>query len=200
MGLATMLDALGLLGQSHNATVASLLRGEQVMRRRASALVEFALVAPILVMLVLLMVQYGMVMHRMLALSHAAREAARYAAVHPEDDEAIREKARGAMRGRGYRSHRMNIVLEPAQGSPERRPGRPIKVTVQYDMSDEIFLPTQFFGVRIINPVVTVEATAMIEAEGNRREAVWVTAGREGAWQSFTSPCSWLPCCWSALW
>jgi hypothetical protein len=30
-------------------------------------------------------------------------------------------------------------------------------------MRDELFIPTEFFGIRIINPVVTVEATAMIE-------------------------------------
>lgn len=133
------------------------------MRKRGSAMVEFALVAPILVLLVLLMVQYGIIMNRMLTLSHSAREAARYAAVHPEDDEVIRGKARGAMRGRGHRPERMNIIVEPAQGSPDRKPGRPIKVRVQYDMSDEMFLPTEIFGIRIINPVVTVEATAMIE-------------------------------------
>ena len=67
------------------------------------------------------------------------------------------------MRGRGHRPEKMNIVIEPAQGSPDRKPGRPIKVTVQYDMSDEMFIPTEFFGIRIINPIVTVEATAMIE-------------------------------------
>ncbi|MGQ9728553.1 MAG: TadE/TadG family type IV pilus assembly protein [Candidatus Fervidibacter sp.] len=133
------------------------------MRRRASALVEFALVAPVLVMLILLMIQYGIIMNRMLTLSHAAREAARYAAVHSEEDEPIRGKARGAMSGRGYLPERMNIVIEPAQGSPDRKPGRPIKVRVQYDMRDEMFLPTEIFGIRIINPVVTVEATAMIE-------------------------------------
>lgn len=133
------------------------------MRKKGSALVEFALVAPILVLLVLLMVHYGIIMNRMLTLSHSAREAARYAAVHPEDDEAIRGKARGAMYGRGHRPERMNIIIEPAQGSPDRKSGRPIKVRVQYDMSDEMFLPTEIFGIRIINPVVTVEATAMIE-------------------------------------
>ena len=133
------------------------------MRRKGSALVEFALVAPILVMLILLMVQYGIIMNRMLILSHSAREAARYAAVHPEDDEAIKGKARGAMRGRGHRPERMNIIIEPAQGSTNRKSGRPIKVKVQYDMSDEMFLPTEVFGIRIINPIVTVEATAMIE-------------------------------------
>lgn len=88
------------------------------VRRKASVLVEFALVAPVLVMLILLMIQYGIIMNRMLTLSHAAREAARHAAVRPEEDEPIREKARGAVRGRGYRPERMNIVIEPAQGSP----------------------------------------------------------------------------------
>lgn len=133
------------------------------MRKRGSAMVEFALVSPILVLLILLMVQYGIVMNRMLTLSHSAREAARYAAVHPEDDEAIKGKARGAMQGRGYRPEKMNIIIEPFQDSPDRKPGRPIKVKVQYDMRDEMFLPTEIFGIRIINPVVTVEATAMIE-------------------------------------
>ncbi|MCS7265522.1 MAG: pilus assembly protein [Armatimonadetes bacterium] len=133
------------------------------MRKKGSALVEFALVAPILIVLILLMVQYGIIMNRILTLSHATREAARYAAVHPEEDAAIRNKAIEAMRGRGYRQERMSITIEPTQGSPDRRSGRPIRVRVQYDMRDEIFLPTRFFGIQIINPVVTVEATAMIE-------------------------------------
>ncbi len=133
------------------------------MRRRASALVEFALVAPILAVLILLMLQYGILMNRMLVLSHAAREAARYAAVNPQNDELIEGKARGAMRGRGHRPERMTITIHPPQGSSERRPGRPIRVTVQYDMQDELFLPSTFFGIRLFDPIVTVEATAMIE-------------------------------------
>lgn len=133
------------------------------MRRRASALVEFALVAPVLVMLILLMVQYGILMNRMLVISHAAREAARFAAVQPQDDGPIKAKAQTAMSGRGYRPDRLTIQISPPQGSVDRRSGRPITVTVQYDMRDEIFLPSNFFGIRLFNPVVTVSATAMIE-------------------------------------
>lgn len=137
----------------------------QAMRRRGSALVEFALVTPILVVLILLMVQYGLVMNRILILSHAAREAARHAAVRPQDDQGIRNRALGAMQGRRHNPSRLTITIEPAQSS-DRRTGQPIRVIVQYDMSDEIFIPTrffQFFRIQIINPVVRVEATAMIE-------------------------------------
>jgi Flp pilus assembly protein TadG len=53
------------------------------------ALVEFAIAMPLLFMLIMGMFTGGMVMNRQLSLAHATREAARYGATVPEDQDGI---------------------------------------------------------------------------------------------------------------
>lgn len=53
---------------------------------RGAVAVEFALVLPVLMTIVLGVVTGGMVLNRQLSVSHAAREAARYGAVLPVDE------------------------------------------------------------------------------------------------------------------
>lgn len=141
----------------------TVIKASVMRSRKGSALVEFALVSPLIIFLLLLMVQYGLIMNRFLAIAHAAREAARYAAVHPERDAPIKQRALDAMRGRRNNPNRMNVTVTPPEGAPQRVRGYPIAVTIQYDMSDELFLPSRFFGFQVFNPIVQVEATARIE-------------------------------------
>ena len=56
---------------------------------RGSAAVEFALVLPVIVMLVMVVVQVGMIVQTQLMLTNAAREGARAAAVAVESSEAV---------------------------------------------------------------------------------------------------------------
>jgi hypothetical protein len=56
---------------------------------RGSAAVEFALVLPVIVMLVMVVVQVGMIVQTQLMLTNAAREGARAAAVAIESSEAV---------------------------------------------------------------------------------------------------------------
>ncbi|MDP8975831.1 MAG: pilus assembly protein [Actinomycetota bacterium] len=60
------------------------------------AAVELALVLPLLALLLLAMVQVGLVVRDQVLLTHAAREAAREAAVDPESDAARRAAVDGA--------------------------------------------------------------------------------------------------------
>ena len=54
-------------------------------RERGQSLVEFALVLPILLMLLCGIIDFGWVYYNQIALSNAAREGARYAVIHYDD-------------------------------------------------------------------------------------------------------------------
>lgn len=54
-------------------------------RSRGQSLAEFALVAPILLLIVLLAIDFGRLFFAYVAITNAARVGANYAAVHPDD-------------------------------------------------------------------------------------------------------------------
>ena len=57
--------------------------------KRGSTVIEFAFALPVLAMLMLGILQYGIVLHASGGLRHALGEGIRYAKVHPEASEAI---------------------------------------------------------------------------------------------------------------
>jgi Flp pilus assembly protein TadG len=61
------------------------LRGNRASRERGAVAVEFALVLPIFLLLVLGIFEFGRAFNIQVSLSEAAREAARYAAIHQSD-------------------------------------------------------------------------------------------------------------------
>lgn len=62
------------------------MKGKKKLRSETGAVaVEFALVLPILLMLVLGIFEFGRAFNMQVSLSEAAREAARYAAIHQSD-------------------------------------------------------------------------------------------------------------------
>ena len=68
-------------------------------RRRSdagAAMVEFALVVPILLLLVVGIIQFGRVFSMQIQLSGAANDGARYLSVHPSDTAGARNRARAA--------------------------------------------------------------------------------------------------------
>ncbi|MCS6863337.1 MAG: pilus assembly protein [Abditibacteriales bacterium] len=131
-------------------------------RQRGATLVEFALVITFLLILSLLIIQYGVIMNTAITLSHLSREGARYAAVRPGTDAAIRSYIQTATPGLIKYSD-MTITITPAEGSSTRVSGNPITVTITYNMQRKLFLPSTFFGIPIFSPTYSTKATMLIE-------------------------------------
>jgi Flp pilus assembly protein TadG len=91
-----------------------------------SAVVEFALLLPVLLLLLLSVVQVGVLASDRLLLAQAARAGAREAAVQ-EYDEAVREAATSA--GAGLDPERLR--LEVTRTGPR---GSPVTVSLSYDV------------------------------------------------------------------
>jgi hypothetical protein len=90
---------------------------------RGQSAVELALVLPLLAALALGLVQVGLVVRDQLLVLHAARDAAREAAV-TDDRARVETAARGAT---GLDAGRLRVDI-----GPRGRPGSPVTVTVGY--------------------------------------------------------------------
>ena len=107
---------------------------------RGAAAVEFALVLIPLLTLIFGMIQYGLYFWSLESGSHAAREAARQAAVGALDCTQLRaavlDNARGAKASSvvASRAYYTNATL--ATPAPSPSPGNAVKVTVKFDSID----------------------------------------------------------------
>jgi Flp pilus assembly protein TadG len=123
-----------------------------VTRRRegGQATVEVALLLPLVATMLLAVVQVGLVVRDQVLVTHAAREAARAAAVDPTLDVA-REGAEAAAR---LDPARLDVDLA---GSTD--PGGRLSVIVRYRSPTDVPLVGQLIGDR----TVTAEATMRVE-------------------------------------
>ena len=99
------------------------------------ATVELALVLPLLVMVLLAVIQVALVGRDSIAVTHAARAAARAAVVDPD---AASEVAMSSTRLDGAR---MNVVVHG-----DARPGSMVDVTVTYDDPTDVPLIGRLIG------------------------------------------------------
>lgn len=90
---------------------------------RGQAMVEFALVLPILLLLVMGMLEFGRVMHEYIMVTEAARVGARAAVVN-NSDSAVRNIIVAAV----PTIKPENVAISPGEGA--RTPGNPVTVTV----------------------------------------------------------------------
>lgn len=94
---------------------------------RGAAAVEFALVAPILLAILLGTIEFGRAYNIQISLTHAAREAARYMAVHKDWEDAATEGVGAAPSVDLDPSHFTTSTENCAKGSG-------VLVTVAYDL------------------------------------------------------------------
>jgi Flp pilus assembly protein TadG len=96
---------------------------------RGQSVVEFALVLPLLIVMLFAIVDISRVFHASLTLDHAGREAARAASVHQEADEVRQTAVENAS----------SISLAPASVSinppSDRVTGDNVEVTIKYNVS-----------------------------------------------------------------
>jgi Flp pilus assembly protein TadG len=105
---------------------------------RGAGLVEFALIMPILLMLVFGVVQFGLLFNRQQGIHAAAREAARVASLPTSSITEIEQRANDALQGIPLSSTPV-ITITPLTAKPcEGRQGETVVVTVQAPMNIEI--------------------------------------------------------------
>lgn len=129
---------------------------QEARGERGQAAVEFALVVPFLMLVLLVLVQTGLTMHAQIVVTQAAREGARQATTADSDGEIVQAVRRGAA---GLEPSRLHVKTRAPGGWTA---GSPVTVAVSYRMP--AFAP----GVRAILPDVVVlkgETTMRIEKE-----------------------------------
>ena len=99
------------------------------VRERGAALIEFALIMPILFLLIFGIVEFGRGYHTKTSLAHAAREAVRVAALDSGDPAQI---ARDAAPNLDPGLITVTITPDPCV------PGEPVVVTLDYDHDYDI--------------------------------------------------------------
>jgi Flp pilus assembly protein TadG len=114
------------------------------------AAVELALVLPLVVVVLLAVVQVGLVVRDQILVVHAAREAAREAAVEPAAD----APRRAALAGSALADDRLSVTSSGRGG-----PGSRVRVEVRYRAPTAVPLVGKAVG------DLTLEATATMRVE-----------------------------------
>jgi Flp pilus assembly protein TadG len=107
-------------------------------RDGGQAAVEVALVLPLVALLLLLLVQVGVLVRDQVLVVHAAREAARAAAVDERPD-----AARQAAQRTGLAADRLTVE---ARVTGPRRPGATVEAQVTYRAATDVPLVGRLFG------------------------------------------------------
>jgi len=99
----------------------------KIKNQKGASSIEFALILPVLVMLMVGIFEFGMAYSNYIAITHAAREGARLAAVNQFSEELVRERA--------YPVTPDSISLTYPYGNVH---GEPVMVTIKYNKKIEI--------------------------------------------------------------
>jgi Flp pilus assembly protein TadG len=127
------------------------------------AMVEFALVAIVGMFILVGAIQFALLGQVALALSQAAYQGARYAAVNPGFDQTavssyVKTVASPTILSDGGSD--LKVTLNPGTA---RKFGDQVTVTLAYETASKLFLPNPFFGVSLPTSLTAPE-TAMSEA------------------------------------
>jgi Flp pilus assembly protein TadG len=108
---------------------------------RGQALVEFALIVPALVLLLLGIMEFGRAVYASNALANAAREGARYGIINPQDSSGI--QAHAIETAVGLRLSPGSVTVSFPDGQPAS--GNRIRVIVSYAFqADALFVSPDF--------------------------------------------------------
>lgn len=126
------------------------------MRERGQSIVEFAIVLPLVLIVLLGLLDLGRVYYTLVALEDMASEGATYAAIHPDaghEDEVCARAAYGSI-GTGM------VTVSPTavrvEYPSEIAPGASITVTVPYSFT----FVTPFVGGMVENGMIELRGTA----------------------------------------
>jgi len=137
-----------------------LLRSKGKSGERGQSLVEFALVAPIFLMLVFAIVDFGMGFHAWITVTNSAREGARLGAVQAD---ATQIETRVRDTADTLDQSKLTVAITNAQGSP----GDSVVVDVdyQYDLISPLAGIVSFLTGDVIGPTLNLSSTAEMRLE-----------------------------------
>lgn len=137
-----------------------LLRSKGKSGERGQSLVEFALVAPIFLMLVFAVVDFGMGFHAWITVTNSAREGARLGAVQAD---ATQIETRVRDTADTLDQAKLTVAITNAQGSP----GDSVVVDVdyQYDLISPLAGIVSFLTGDVIGPTLNLSSTAEMRLE-----------------------------------
>lgn len=143
--------------------------GEDTEMRWGQAMVEFAVIVPILCLLLIGAVQFGIIVQQYIAVVHFSREVARYAALNAGKTDDQISSAMASRVPASLVKSKLTYSFDPSYTGgtlPEARyTGNPIAVGLHYDLSGRIFLPTSFFGWQIPTTLPRYTVTMRIEQD-----------------------------------
>lgn len=137
-------------------------RRTQFHPRRGQTIIEAALVLPLFLLLLMVVVQYSILMNATASLRNLSREGARFASTQPASDQAIRERMQQVCPP-SIKWSDVTADITPAEGAASRTSNNPIHVTLTYNMGRKLFLPSQFFGVKLFSSTYTYSTRMLIE-------------------------------------
>jgi len=122
-----------------------------VRSERAQGLLEFALVLPVLLIILSGLLDLGRLFYAYVAVTDAAGEGANYASIYPDDEANILARAQDASGGL--------VVIDPdlvTIEAPSVQSGAPVTVTVEYPFT----LWTPFLNAIVPDGTLTLRAAA----------------------------------------
>ena len=100
-------------------------------RCRGQNLVEFSLVLPIMIVMMLGIVEFGLVYFTRASVENSAREGARYGAIHPADVSGIQTRVRGTVSAIDPSSLTIGVTYPDGDSLPTER----VQVSVSYPLT-----------------------------------------------------------------
>lgn len=117
-----------------------LLISRYIKNHRGQTIVEFALVIPWLILLVVGVMEFGLILNQYMVVAEAAREGARSAALGG-DDATVANVAIAAVPSPTMDRSKVQVTIEPA----DRIRGNAVTVTVSYPLQTITKLMNSFF-------------------------------------------------------
>ncbi|HZZ71916.1 MAG TPA: TadE/TadG family type IV pilus assembly protein [Pirellulales bacterium] len=130
--------------------------------RRGAAAVEFALVAPIFILLVFGMIEYGRMVMVQQILTNAVREAARKSVLDGADAATIKSEMISYLNGANVSNVNTGMVTINPSDPNSAANGTPITVTVAVPYANVSWLPSSMFSSA---KAKTLTATAVMRRE-----------------------------------
>lgn len=147
--------------------ITHLLKVKKENRRKGQSLAEFALLVPVLLLLVIGAIQLGMVIYQYISVIQVAREGTRWVAVNAsQTDSAISTYVRGIAPATLTKNN-LTITVSPSYSGgaipSSRYTGNAISVGVSYGLQGKLFLPTSFFGWSLPTTIPAYTVTMRVE-------------------------------------